>query len=444
MASFIERIFGGGIPPERRDAILAYLTQEWKLQGIQDAEGGLYNDVLTKYGGGATAGSEGMSEIVSAAKRQAEAYASLSRQHTALGPVPDEAGACYLRWEHTYLTLAEWASAMAAAYEGFNSGATPHEGRLQELQRAEQKAERDAHKEDVKLLKRIGAKVEDVRWLMKESGDAVSGEPPAGNEGARIPHKHFHQHPHPGHSHPVEYRFPTVDNIHEHSHDHTEAQMAEKEEEMLKLAQRPGLGRQEKEEAKNARNSFYADTDERLSEALLTVKDMPTGWTVSPPYEEDDQRADPYHIVFGGLNQDASACARADFQESEVEHVADLVHVIYLFPDGKAKRAIEEQCAGIMDFDDPSSYTEWAETAKKNLDMIFFTSPLSFPKIGDETFGCRMSGASRLGAVESDVIVWRRGDIAEVIIYFRRANFEGLDSEETMYLADEKLKAILE
>lgn len=182
MASFIERIFGGGIPSERREEILAYLTEEWKLQGNQDAEGGRYNDVLTKYGGGATAGSEGMSEIVSAAKRQAEAYASLSRQHTTLGPVPDEAGACYLRWEHTYLTLAEWASAMAAAYEGFNAGATPHEGRLQELQRAQEKAERDAHKEDFKLLKRIGAKVEDVRRLMKESGDAASVEPPAESE----------------------------------------------------------------------------------------------------------------------------------------------------------------------------------------------------------------------------------------------------------------------
>ena len=175
MASFIERIFGGGIPSERREAILAYLTEEWKLQGIQDAEGSRYNDVLTKYGGGATAGSEGMSEIVSAAKRQAEAYASLSRRHTALGPVPDEAGACYFRWEHTYLALAEWASAMAAAYEGFSAGATPHAGRLQELQRAEQKAERNARKEEVKLLNRIGAKVEDVRRLMKESGDAATG-----------------------------------------------------------------------------------------------------------------------------------------------------------------------------------------------------------------------------------------------------------------------------
>lgn len=182
MASFIERIFGGGIPPERREELFAYLAEEWKLQALQDTEGGLYNNVLTKYGGGATAGSEGMSEIVSAAKRQAEAYVSLSRRHTELGPVPDEVGACYLRWEHTYLTLAEWASAMAAAYEGFNTGATPHTGRLQELQRAEQKAERDARKEEVKLLKRIGAKVEDVRRLMKESGDAASVEPPAESE----------------------------------------------------------------------------------------------------------------------------------------------------------------------------------------------------------------------------------------------------------------------
>jgi hypothetical protein len=80
------------------------------------------------------------------------------------------------------LALAEWASATAAAYEGFNAGATPHAGRLQELLSAEEKAERNARKEEVKLLKRIEASVEDVRRLMQESGDTPSGEPPAESE----------------------------------------------------------------------------------------------------------------------------------------------------------------------------------------------------------------------------------------------------------------------
>ena len=194
----------------------------------------------------------------------------------------------------------------------------------------------------------------------------------------------------------------------------------------------------------NVRIFFDEDTDERLSEALFTIKDMPAGWTVTPQYEEDDHRADPYDVVFGQLNQDASACVRADFQESEVGPMANLVHVIYLFPDGKAKRAIEAKRAMVGVFDDSDSYTEWAEAAKINTDMIWRDSPLSFPKIGDETFAFRRSGASRLGAVESDVIVWRRGDIAEVIICSTRVDFEGLDSEETVYLADEKLKALLE
>ena len=197
----------------------------------------------------------------------------------------------------------------------------------------------------------------------------------------------------------------------------------------------------------NVRIFFDEDTDERLSDALLTIEDMPTGWTLTPPYEEDDNRADPYDVVFGQLDQDASACVRADFQESEFGPMADLVHVIYLFPDGKAKRAIEAKRAMVEVCDDFDSYTEWAEVAKINTDMIWKDRSLSFPKIGDETFAFRRSGASRLGAVELDVIVWRRGDIAEVIIYSTRVDFEGLDSEETealVYLSDEKLKAILE
>lgn len=72
MASFIQRIFGGGTSPERREAVLAYMAEEGKLQAIQDAAGGRYNNVLTKYGGSATPGTEAMAEIVSAAKQQSE------------------------------------------------------------------------------------------------------------------------------------------------------------------------------------------------------------------------------------------------------------------------------------------------------------------------------------------------------------------------------------
>ena len=178
MTSIFERLFGGGVSSEQREAILTYFTKEWKLQSIQDSAGEQYNDVLTKYGGSLTPDSVGMSEVILAARRQADVYASLSRRHGELSPVPDEAGGCYFGWQETYLRLEEWASAMVAAYESIEAGATPHAGRLQELQAAEQKAEQDSRKEEMKLLKRLRIGAEEARRLMEESSAAARAEEP--------------------------------------------------------------------------------------------------------------------------------------------------------------------------------------------------------------------------------------------------------------------------
>lgn len=179
MASFLQRIFGGGISPEQRDAVLAYMAEEWKLQAVQDAEGSHYNMVLTKYGGGPTPGSEGMSEVVSAAQHQAQAYTELSRRHGELSPVPDEAGACYFKWEETYMRLQEWATAMVAVFEGFEAGATPNVQRATELQAAEQKAEKNARKEELKLLRGLSVSPEQYRRLFQEAGAADGALPQA-------------------------------------------------------------------------------------------------------------------------------------------------------------------------------------------------------------------------------------------------------------------------
>ncbi len=175
MTEFLWRLFGGRVSPEQREGVLAFMAEEWKLQSLQDAEAARHNDVLTKYGGSATPDSSALAEIIPSARRQSQVYADLRQRHTKLGPVSDEAGACYFKWESTYLALEEWASATLAWFEGIEAGATPHTGRVEQLLLAEQRAEREARREEVKLLKRLGASAEDVRRLMQESeADAAS------------------------------------------------------------------------------------------------------------------------------------------------------------------------------------------------------------------------------------------------------------------------------
>lgn len=90
--------------------------------------------------------------------------------------------------------------------------------------------------------------------------------------------------------------------------------------------------------------------------------------------------------------------------------------------------------------------TEWTDIDEDGTETVWRLGPLSFPKVGDETFAFRMSTVTFLGAVELDFIVWRRGNIVGVIGH-TTIGFEGIDSEQTeafVRRADEKSKAILQ
>ena len=176
MSDLLRRLFGGRVSPEQREGVLAFMAQSWKLQSLQDAEGARHNDVLTKYGGSPTLDSSALAEIIPSARRQSQVYADLRQRHTKLGPVPDEAGTCYFKWESTYLALEEWATATLAWFEGIEAGATPHTGRVEQLLLAEHRAEREARREEAKLLKRLGASAEDARRLIQEAEAEAASE----------------------------------------------------------------------------------------------------------------------------------------------------------------------------------------------------------------------------------------------------------------------------
>ena len=178
---------------------------------------------------------------------------------------------------------------------------------------------------------------------------------------------------------------------------------------------------------------------ERLSAALLSIEDMPTGWAVGPPDEDEDENEnDICGISSGQFAEGAAARVTANFQESEFGPF--LAQVIDFFPDGDAERVMTE-------FSDAfGSCTEWTDIDEDGTETTWRLSPLSFPKVGDETFAFRMSTVTFLGAFEVDFIVWRRGDVVEVIGH-SMIGFEGIDSEQTeafVRQADERSKTILQ
>lgn len=178
---------------------------------------------------------------------------------------------------------------------------------------------------------------------------------------------------------------------------------------------------------------------ERLPEALLALEDMPAGWTVRVIVDdEEDDGSTICGVASGQFSRDAFARFTADFQKAEFGPFLD--QVVDYFPEGEAERVMAE-------FSDAfRSCTEWTVIEEDGTETTWRLGPLSFPKIGDETFAFRMSTVTFLGAVELDFITWRRQDIV-VVIAHTSIGFEGIDGEQTeafVRRADEKLRAFLD
>lgn len=156
----------GSTRPEERQAILDYLKREIALNAVQDDEAGRYNQALTMHGGGLALGSDAARAVAAAAATMAAANRGLIDQHSQLGPVPDDAGPCYMAWHLTYLALSAWADSAAAAYEGIAKGASPLVGRVQQLLQEEERLRKRAMKEQSALMRRIKLTAEEARQLM--------------------------------------------------------------------------------------------------------------------------------------------------------------------------------------------------------------------------------------------------------------------------------------
>lgn len=155
-------LFGSAsIRGDRRESVLSYVRGETELAALQNAMAAEYNDVVTKYGGRASA------ELISAARQLSATASEIVKRHSDLGPVPDEAGPAYFRWHEAYLAYQEWVSAVVAAYEGMAAGATPSHERVAYLFAQQQHAQRQAQDEVVRLLKRLGLSAAELRELTR-------------------------------------------------------------------------------------------------------------------------------------------------------------------------------------------------------------------------------------------------------------------------------------
>jgi hypothetical protein len=132
-----------------------------------------------------------------------------------------------------------------------------------------------------------------------------------------------------------------------------------------------------------------------LTKALLTLDDLPPGWTTPSP--------SPDSSAF--CNQDITirptARADADFERGQ----SFVFHGLGAYNRGEAAAAMDQERKTL------ANCTQWTETDSDGTTTTYRVRPLSFPKLGDETLAFRLSAEAAGAVAEVDGVFIRRGDV---------------------------------
>ncbi len=132
--------------------------------------------------------------------------------------------------------------------------------------------------------------------------------------------------------------------------------------------------------------------EDTLLNALLTLDDMPTGWTGTAPEFELRTPGGTYsYLCVDDLPARSIANASVDFEKSSFGPF--LSHSVTLYPDRETAEAA---------FEDTLTAVNACPTFTDDAGNANTLSPLAFPTLGDDTFAVRSSGV-----VEMDIITIR-------------------------------------
>jgi len=197
-------------------------------------------------------------------------------------------------------------------------------------------------------------------------------------------------------------------------------------------------------------------SDSELQAGLLTVQDLPTGWSPKPaespsPTPSSTSSATPECTKTLIRKAETPAYVETSFQKSEFHQLSQLLISFKSRNEAKSKfkelEARSQRC---------QSWTEEdAESSSK-----YSLAPLSFPNLGDETLAFKMKGEYKskpgsdedfnlelTGSADADIVVIRLGKLFIVIAHQAVSLFEPatVDSKETETIsrkAVERAKAI--
>ena len=165
-----------------------------------------------------------------------------------------------------------------------------------------------------------------------------------------------------------------------------------------------------------------------LNKALLTLSDMPPGWspdTQSPDSASDAPSCSP---LKDGLWKHLPQSAEADFSQSDTGPF-----LLELLAGGSADQANTAMQALIKATGQCTTFTQKTDSGTNTWSL----APLSFPSYGDATYAFRLSITADMGiSAGGDVVIVRKGGVlAQITVY-------GLGSVPVAMVEDLVTKAV--
>ena len=160
-------------------------------------------------------------------------------------------------------------------------------------------------------------------------------------------------------------------------------------------------------------------TQEDLQSALLRLDDFPAGWTEAPEDDQDDDEDDTFDFLCKEFNRTKSEKASVEFQKSELGPMIN--HTIVQYPTGQAGdqfAAFQEAVEECSEFENSDPVLKWK------------VSPMSFPKLGEQSFAFHADIEFSLGLMQIESVYYLIGDTISNIRHLKVGASE-IDSQLT-------------
>jgi hypothetical protein len=146
-------------------------------------------------------------------------------------------------------------------------------------------------------------------------------------------------------------------------------------------------------------STVAGNAGERLQALLPTLEEMPAGWSLDPPDPDDDEGTDCLDLAFSTMEPELESEASASVSFSQAQLGPFLIFAATDASNVGDFNALADQVAACNGTKDSDGYT-WS------------VLPLSFPKLGDETFAMRADGTGQMFPVTIQLVFVKEGDVA--------------------------------